>query len=137
VAQQVARAVAQDVAHQELPRAPANRSAADTQRLVRPWDRVGGVTNEMLQRAVAEGDVEVLRRMWQEAKVLEWVHASDDQAIAFLTLVHHAATSPGIHSPMAVLVTAIKGGMDTSRIAHEHEAWAAAVVKRRHQEANQ
>lgn len=106
-------------------------------RMRRPWDREAGLRDEDLVEAVASANLEPIRRLWEEAKVLEWVGCgratSDDDAIRFLTIAHHCATSTGINqSRMGVLVSRVKRGLDVSKTTQASDKWAAAVMARRH-----
>lgn len=105
-------------------------------RLRRPWDRKSGLTDADLVRAVQSGDMQPVRALWQEARVLEWVgckgEASDDEALRFLTIVHHCATSPGINqSRFGVLVSRVRRNLDVTRIPQASERWAAGVLSAR------
>jgi hypothetical protein len=109
-------------------------------RMQRPWDRAAGLCDEDLVRAVVEGDLDPIRRLWEEAKVLEWVGCnravSDDETLRFLAIVHHCATSPGINqSRMGVLVNRVKRGLDATKTRQASDQWAAAVMARRHKHA--
>jgi hypothetical protein len=108
-----------------------------TDRMRRPWDRHCGLRDQDLVWAVTTTSLDAIRRLWREAKVLEWVgvagETSDDELLRFLTIVHHAATSTGINqSRMGVLTNRVKRQLDISKIAHASEGWAARVVARQH-----
>jgi len=95
----------------------------------KPWARVGGYSDEQLVESVVSGDLDVVRHLWREALVLEWIVASEDTVVRWLTAVHHCATVDGVRNRMGLLVHLVRGGLDTSRIRHEHEDWAAEVVR--------
>lgn len=108
-----------------------------TDRMRRPWDRQCGLRDDDLVWAVTTSSLDPVRRLWREAKVLEWVgvagETSDDELLRFLTIVHHAATSTGINqSRMGVLTNRVKRQLDVSKIAQVSEKWAAGVVARQH-----
>ena len=103
-----------------------------TDRMARPWDRQCGLQDADLVQAVVSGELDPIRRLWQEAKVLEWVGDCDDDLCRFLTVVHHVATAVGLHCRMAALVSRVKRGIDVSKTRHASEDWAAAVMRRRH-----
>jgi hypothetical protein len=114
------------------------RSTQLADRMRRPWDRETGVTGEDLAAAVRTGQLDVLRALWREAKVLEWVGDSDDDLLRFLTAAHHCATVPGLDRRMGALVARVRrygidGQIDVSRCRHESEDWAARVM-RKHRE---
>jgi len=110
-----------------------------TDRMRRPWDREVGLRDEDLVKAVKVGNIDPIRRLWEEAKVLEWVgcdqQASDDEALRFLTIVHHCATSAGINqSRMGVLVNRVKQGLRVDKIRQVSDNWAAAVMAKKHRD---
>jgi hypothetical protein len=104
-----------------------------TDRMVRPWDRQCGLVDADLVRAVERGELDPVRRLWREAKMLEWVGGSEDELLRFLTIVHHCATSTGINrSRMGVLVARVRRGCDVAKIPHRSEDWAAGVIRQAH-----
>lgn len=112
-------------------RATGDGGLAD--RLRRPWDRHAGIRDQDLIRAVRSGELEPIRALWREAKVLEWIGGSDDDLCRFLTIVNHTATSSGLNqSRMGALVARVKRGLDVSKIPHVSEEWAACVMRSRH-----
>lgn len=105
-------------------------------RLRRPWDRQSGLTGDDLAAAIRTGDLEPLRRLYREAKQLEWVGGAEDDLLRFLTAVHHVATVDGLANRMAALVARVKREpIDVSRCRHASEDWAAQVIRRSRQPA--
>jgi hypothetical protein len=102
------------------------RTAADHSR---PWAQRGGYSDEDLVASVASGDLAVVRHLWREAILLEWLVPSEDVVLAWLTCVHHCATVDGVRNRMGLLVHLVRNGLDTRRIRHEHEAWAEEVLR--------
>jgi hypothetical protein len=107
-----------------------------TDRLLRPWDRRSGLQDSDLVQAVRSGDLSPVRRLWREAKILEWVPSqpSDDDLLRFLTIVHHCATAKGLNrSRMGALVARVKRGLDVTRIPNgspgSSEDWASRVMR--------
>lgn len=133
-----------DSINQENPCLPRDRdrdraptgSGGLADRMLRPWDRSLGLVDGDLVEAVRSGELEPIRRLWREAKVLEWVPAvpSGDDLLRFLTIVHHCATCSGLNRRMGALVARVKRGLDCSRIPNgrpgSSEDWAAGVMRR-------
>jgi len=89
------------------------------------------VTSEDLCHWVRRKDLAQVRRMYEEALLLGWIPCDcEDNRLKFLTIVHHAVFARGVRSPMAILVTRVKAGLDVSRIAAKHEQWAAKMLTR-------
>jgi hypothetical protein len=104
-------------------------------RLRRPWHRRDGVTSQDLVLGVVGGELEILRRLYREAKVLEWIGDSEDELLRFLTGCHHVATSPGLGNRVGALVARLKRACDVHGCRQESENWAAGVLRARHRDS--
>jgi hypothetical protein len=101
--------------------------------LERPWHREDGLRSEDLVAAFHRNDVDVFRRLYQEAVMQEWFPDSQESKLCFLTIVHHVCTSK-LRSPMAALVSRVKKGLDVSQTRQASDAWAAAVLRQSHKD---
>jgi hypothetical protein len=101
-------------------------------RMERPWDRQSGLTGEDLREAVRTGQLEPLRALYREAKVLEWIGDSEDDLLRFLTAAHHVATVDGLGNRMGALVARMKRECDVNGCRQRSEQWAAGVLRSRH-----
>jgi len=93
----------------------------------RPWQTT---TDADLRRAVIDGELEILRRLYREARALGWIDGSADARLRFLTVAHHCATSVGLHRRMAAFVARMKRAVDVNRTRAQSEAWARAQLDR-------
>ncbi len=108
----------------------ATEPAGLADRMVRPWHRVYGLTGEDLAWAVQSGQLECIRRLYREGKILEWIGGSEDDLLRFLTAVHHCATCPGLSSRMGALTARVKRDpIDVQKTRHASETWAAGVIR--------
>jgi len=103
-------------------------------RLDRPWHREHGVTDEILVGAVGDPDrgLKVLWRLFQEAVSMNWITDSEDNRQRFLSICHHAATSPGLTiSRMGNVVSRVKRGLSVDGIRAASDQWAGEIRARR------
>lgn len=115
------------------PRGPA-RSPAELRALPAPWHREDGFRDADLVRCVRDLDTKSLRHLYDQAVTKGWIQDSEDARLRFLTVAHHCATIPGLHSRMAALVARCKAGVGTERTRQESEQWAAAVMRGGHRD---
>lgn len=100
-------------------------------RPLRPWDRRTGYSSEDLVAAIETGDLQVLRDLYREGLMLEWIDSSEDSKLRFLVACHHAATAPGLRNRMGALVARVRRNIDVHGCRGISEDWAAGVLRSR------
>ncbi len=93
----------------------------------------GGLTDAEVRQAIDDPELTLIRDVFEATcrwdRCRRFTDRTDwDQASRFLSIWHHAATSPGDYNAAALLVSRVRNG-DCRRLSDDSKAWAKAKLR--------